>query len=105
MRLSVPKNSDDFSVGKVVSINNDGDLQLGGGFTLYKDVYVSHHLQARYLRVAYIGSHILVSAYNSYIQVFVLNDDLTVRKTKEVCFYLRILCSEIGEFAFWTQSR
>ena len=39
--MSVPKDSDDFSVGKVVSINNDGDLQLGGGFTLYKDVYVS----------------------------------------------------------------
>ena len=68
--MSVPKDSDDFSVGKVVSINNNGNLQLGGGFTLYKDVYVSHHLQARYLRVAYIGSHILVSAYNSYIQIF-----------------------------------
>ncbi|KAK8806988.1 hypothetical protein WA158_003747 [Blastocystis sp. Blastoise] len=73
-----------YPIGTVVSMNKQGNLQLGGGFTLHRNVYMDHHVQANYLRVAYIGTNILVSAYNSYIRVFILNDDMTIRKEKEV---------------------
>ncbi|KAK8795749.1 hypothetical protein WA158_000405 [Blastocystis sp. Blastoise] len=69
-----------FQVGSTVSLDNDGTIQVGGGFSIYKDVFIERETQAKHLQVAAINEHILVSSYDGIIRVFLLNDDETVRK-------------------------
>ncbi|KAK8810618.1 hypothetical protein WA158_007193 [Blastocystis sp. Blastoise] len=82
MEFIYPYNVTDpsFKEGRPVSFDNDGNLHVGGGFSIYKRVYSDDSLQAKHLQVTALNEHVVVNAFDATLKVFLLNDDFSVRK-------------------------
>ncbi|KAK8797344.1 hypothetical protein WA158_004552 [Blastocystis sp. Blastoise] len=72
-------------VNKTVSFDNDGEPSIGGGMSIYKDVYVDK-LAAKHLKVALHGSNVIVAAFDGTIRIMILNDNDKVVETKDFSF-------------------
>ena len=91
-----------FQIGKGVSIDNEGNLQVGGGFTLYKNIFYEEDTQAKHLQVLALSNNVIVSTYDTYLRVFILNDDDTVRVDEKVLTLLFRLIN-IVQSPLWCQ--
>ena len=91
-----------FQIGKGVSIDNEGNLQVGGGFTLYKNIFYEEDTQAKHLQVLALSNNVIVSTYDAYLRVFILNDDDTVRVDEKVLTLLFRLIN-IVQSPLWCQ--